>query len=241
VSLSAFGEPLYLLLAAAKRIASNMVSEALEPANVGRLAKEAHQLDIEIGSVIGNSGGVATVMTFQADNAQQPLFNDLTENVGIVLLDAIDAERQGILKHASVRHYLQSLPTLLTHQTYVLHENGREIKRLDFGSMHLPEMPPELPYVVEIIGRVIGVGFDPGRSEVRFKAKEEQVTVPATPVQVQKALDYRSAEVRALILRHGPFKSRLLKLEDATLPRTRGDRETYIFKKWDGLLQRLAQ
>ncbi len=241
VSLSAFGEPLSLLLAAAKRIASNMLSDALEPAKVGRLAKEAHQVDIEIDSVVGGSGGVATVMTFQADNAQQPLFNDLTENVGIALLDAIDAERQGILKNISVRNYLQSLPTLLTRQVYELHENGRSIKRIEFGSMRLPELPTELPYVVEIIGRVIGVGFEPGRPEVRLKSEEEQIIVPATSEQVDKALEFRSTKVRALILKHGSFRTRLLKIEDDSLPRFRGDRETYVFKRWDGLLRRLAQ
>src|SRR5213076_1312130 len=78
ISLGAFADPLSNLLAAARRIASNMVGDALEePANVGRLAKEAHQIDIEIDAVIGSSAGVSTVMTFQAENTQQPLFDDM--------------------------------------------------------------------------------------------------------------------------------------------------------------------
>jgi hypothetical protein len=103
-----------------------------------------------------------------------------------------------------------------------------------------PELPDNLPYLSEIIGRVIGVGFEPGKSEVVFKSKDKQVTIPATAQQVESALKYRATEVRALILRHGD-QSRLLRLEDAALPRYRADPETYVFKKWDGLLRRLAQ
>jgi hypothetical protein len=238
VSLNAFADPLCNLLSAARRIASNMVSDALEPAATGRLAKAAHQIDIELTGVIGNSGGVATVMTFQSNNSQQPLFNDMTENVGTALLDAIDAERQGILKNLGVRKYLQSLPSILTRQSYNLHENGRSIRHFEFGTMALPETPTELPYLMELSGRISGVGFEPW--EVRIKSDETRTIVPATQKQVERALEYRNTEVRALILRHG-LKSKLLKLEENSAVRFRPDPETHIFARWNNLLQRLAQ
>lgn len=241
VSLSAFGEPMKLLLAAARRIASNMVSAALEPADTGRLAREAHQVDIEISEVIGNSGGIATAMTFTPPlNAdQEPLFNLLTESVGIELLEAIEYESSGNIKNSGVRKYLQSLPSILTRQSYNLHENGRLIKHIDIGAISLPEPRVELPYLSEITGRIVGVGFEPGRLEVRIKSDDSQVTIPATAKQVDEALEHRTVEVRVLWLSHGE-KSRLLKIEDTSLPRSRADSEVYVFARWANLLKRLA-
>ena len=245
VSLSAFSDPLCHLLAAARRIASNMVSDALEPADTGRLAKEAHQIDIEIGGVVGNSSGVSTFMTFQPPDLggakQQPLFNLLTENVGNALIDALEAESQGNLKNSGVRRYLQSLPSILTRQSYRLHENGRAIRHIVIDAMHLPEALPELPFLCEVIGSVIGVGFEPGRPEVKFKSEDGAlVTIVASANQVEKALELRSARVRALILRHG-LKSRLMSMEDTSTPPFRANPEIHLFRKWDGLLRRLAQ
>lgn len=244
VSLSAFAEPMNLLLAAARRIASNMVSDALEPADTGRLAKEAHQVDIELCAIIGNSGGIATAMTFTPPakyiDRQEPLFNFLTENVGIALLEAIELESKGAIKHSGVRRYLHALPTSLTKQIYNLHENGRPIKRIEIGPMALPDAQPELPYLCEIVGRIVGVGFEPGRPEVRIKSGETQVTIPASAKQVERALEYRTAEVRATWLKHG-LKTKLLSLSDISLPRFRPDPEVYIFRRWGNLLTRLAQ
>ena len=240
VSLSAFSEPLSNLLVAARRIASNMVGDALEPAETGRLAKEAHQIDIEISGVTRGSAGISAVMTFQAENTQQPLFDEMPESVGLVLLDAIDQESKGNLKNSAVRKYLRSLPSLLTGQSYYLHENGRSIKRVDIGAMKLPELPEELPHLAEIFGRIVGVGFEPGKPEIRIKSDDTQLTISATPKQIDKALEFRNCEVHALILRHG-LKSRLMTLRDASLPYLQADGEEFIFKKWNNLLTRLAQ
>jgi hypothetical protein len=223
-------------------MASNMVSDALEPAATGRLAKEAHQIDIELSGILSGSSGVSTVMTFEPPglHGQQPLFNDLTENVGIALLESIESESQGFLKNASIRKYLHSLPTLLTRQHYRLHENGRAIKEVTVGMMSLPDAPTELPFLIEIVGRIIGVGFEPGRAEVRVKSEDgTQATVPATAKQVQQALDHRSSVVRLLVLKNG-LKTRLLRMEDTELPRFRPDPEKYLFVKWDNLLKKLA-
>jgi len=241
VSLSAFGEALKLLLVAARRIASNIVSEAVSPAETGRLASEANQIDIEIGGILEGSSGISALMTFQRPgDQQQPLFNQLTENVGIVLLEAIDAERQGHLSNKSVRYYLQALPSVLTSQRYDLHENGRKIKSVSFGSMKLPDSILELPSVSEIKGRVIGVGFEPGKPEVRIKSEEIQISIPATSKQVEQALDFRTSTVRALWLKNG-VKSKLLRLEEADLPWYRPDADVHVYGKWDVLFRRLAR
>lgn len=243
VSLSAFAEPMNLLLVAARRIASNMVSEALEPAETGRLAKEARQIDIELSSIIGNSGGFGAELTYTPPPkyaGQQPLFNFLTENVGVALLDAIERESSGVLINAGVRKYLQSLPSTLTKQKYNLHENGRHIKSVEIGPMSISQSVDELPCLAQAVGRIVGVGFEPGRPEVRIKSEDNQITIPATAKQVERALEFRAVDVKAVWLKNGP-KSRLLKLYDVSLPGFHPDPEVYVFAKWNALLTRLAQ
>jgi len=99
LSLSAFGEPLTILLAALRRIASNLVGDALEEKNVGRFTNAARQLDIEISDLVRESSGFDSVITLTPLLGENmPLWDYLPENAGTQLLDAIDAERRGILK-----------------------------------------------------------------------------------------------------------------------------------------------
>jgi hypothetical protein len=91
---------------------------------------------------------------------------------------------------------------------------------------------------MEISGRISGVGFEPW--EVRIKTDETRITIPATQKQVERALEYRSTDVRALILKHG-MKSKLLKLQEISAVRFRPDFEAHIFGRWNNLLRSLAQ
>lgn len=239
ISLSLFAQPLENLLSAARRIASSMVNDATEDVTVGRLSNVARQIDIEIGSVVEGSSGIQALLTFKGEDPQFALFNDIAENVGIALLEAIESESRSRLKNYSVRKYLSSLPRELTAQRYNLHENGRPIKRVEIGKVHLAECPPTIPFVVEMQGRVIGVGFDPGKPEVRLKGQDAPLTVSATEEQVDKALALRRVDVRAIVLRHGTM-ARLLRIEKSSIPMDLGDREEIVYRKWDGLLRRLA-
>jgi hypothetical protein len=242
LSLSAFGEPLTLLLAALRRIATNLVTDALEDKNVGRLANAARQLDIEIFDLVKESSGFDGLITITAPTAGEnlDLFQNLAENSGAQLLDAINSERNGILKNASVRKYLKALPPGVTYQSYELHDNGRVLREVSFGEMHIPSLPPDLPYIAHYSGRIVGVGFEPGKSEVRVKTAAATVALSATAEQVDSALELRGADVLAVAVVRGSTH-RLLILQDSQLPINRSTRDAAIFARWDGLLQRLAQ
>lgn len=241
LSLSAFGEPLAKLLAALRRIASNIVTEALEDKARGRFAGAARQLDIEIADLIkGSSGfdGVITVRTSPGDTF--PLLNELGKNAGTKLLDALQYESQGAATNAIVRNYLRSLPAGITRQDYSLHSNGRVLKEISFGEAALPELPPEMPSIAQYLGSIVGVGFEPGRPEVRIKTEAGSATLAATAEQVEAALGLRDVRVKAVAVVQGS-EQRLLVLQRSGLPLVRASRQEAIYDRWQGVLRRLAQ
>jgi hypothetical protein len=97
-----------------------------------------------------------------------------------------------------------------------------------------------LPYLAEYIGQVVGIGFEPGKSEVRIKTDTTTVTVDATADQANKALELRHSSVRVVAVIQGKT-ARLLMLQDAHAPINRATREAAIFARWDGVLRKLAQ
>lgn len=242
ISLTAFGPALTQLVAAAKRIASNAVMRAAEPSETGRLAKLAHGIDIQIGAITEGSGGVAGLLTFEAPvSYQENLFFSLPEKTGLELIESIEAESKGEFRNAAVRSYMRALPQTLTRQYYRLHENGRLIKEITLGAVTLPEGMLALPYLQELVGMVAGVGFDPGRDEVRFKTDDAaSVTAAANEQQVNTALELRHQKVRALVLQTESVGARLLTLVDAETDRPHYSDEVYIFDKWGRALQELA-
>jgi hypothetical protein len=233
VSLSAFGPALELLMRAAQRIASQKLTAALEPAETGRLVSSAKNLDIEIAGVKKGSGGFSTVISFEAPNSSQAvLFDELAASVGVELLESIESEARGEHRNAAVRNYLKALPKALTKQIYDLHENGREVRRIDIGTVSLPEQEQPLPTFIEAEGRISGVGFDPGRWEVKIKGEEgAQVTASATETQVNRAFEMRSQNVRVLALASADG-TKLLVLENEEMRRKRPTLND-IFDEWD--------
>ena len=241
LSVSAFGEPLTILLAALRRIATNLVGDALEDKNVGRFANVARQLDIEIFDLVKESSGFDSVITLAPPSPGEnlELFQNLPENVGMQLLDAIDSERRGELKNARVRQYLRALPLGIARQTYRLHQNGNTLREVSFGAMDISALPPDLPYIAQYIGKVVGVGFEPGRPEVRIRTEAASVTLLATSQQVDTALDLRYSTVRAIAVIQGA-SHRLLILQESHLPVNRSTRDAAVYERWQGVLQRLA-
>jgi hypothetical protein len=242
LSLGAFSEPLTILLASLRRIATNLVGDAVEGKNIGRFANAARQLDIEITDLVRESSGFDSVITLTPSVGENlPLFQELTQQAGFQLLDSIDSERRGVLRNASVRNYLRALPQGISHQTYTLHDNGTVLKQVSFGSVELSEVPGDLPCVVHYIGNVIGVGFEPGRPEVRIKTDAATtVTLAATQKQVDVALGLRFDKIRAVAVDQGGSR-RLLILQEVNRPINRSTRDAAIFDRWEGVLRRLAQ
>jgi hypothetical protein len=242
LSLTAFGPALEKLLTAAKRIASNTVTKAAEPSETGRLAKLAHGIDIQIAGVVGNSTGVQGLLTFDAPaNYQDRLFFSLPERTGLELLEAIESENAGESRNLAVRNFLRALPPGLKRQRYLLHENGRVIKDLDLGAVKVPDGMLSLPYLQEIVGMVTGVGFDPGRNEVRVRTEDTaNFTAMATERQVNSALELRHEKIRALFLHSEVIGNKLLTLVTEESERPTFSDDEYIFEKWGRTFQELA-
>ena len=244
LSLGAFGDALTALLAALRRIATNIVGDAVEgeAAEVGRFANAARQLDIQIESIKRNTSGFAGLVSIHTPQGEtMQLFDDLPETASTQLLEAVESESRGVLKNAAVRKYLRALPAGVYRQIYVLHQNGRELKRVELGNMALSDLLSDLPYLMEISGRIVGVGFEPGKNEVRIKSDDgRQLTLSATALHVDNALNLRNATIRALAVIE-ETGSRLLRLQDQATGWTVPSREEAVFARWDGLLRRLAR
>ncbi|MBF6567981.1 MAG: hypothetical protein IVW54_03785 [Candidatus Binataceae bacterium] len=243
LSLSAFGASLPLLLGGLRRIASNIVRDAMDEkqATTGRLAKAANQLDIEITDLVKGSTGFQSVVSVNTPSgATFPLF-DLAERAGYGLLEALDAEGHGIPKNLPIRRFLASLPQGITEQAYSLYQNGSVLREVILRDAVLPEIPAEVPYLVQYLGSVVGVGFPPGKAEVKIKAESgSTATLVATAEQVETALQLRQSDVIALGVVHDG-SHRLLNLRDAKEEPKPFVRESAIYGRWQGVLKRLAQ
>lgn len=211
---------------------------------MGRLANPARQLDIEIARLEEGSTGVVAVCTFQpAPTTSAQLLGTLAAVASLQLLEAIEQESTGHLRHATVRKYLNSLPSGVRHQSYSLNSEEHKLqKTVVVENMNLPQVPAEMPYLAQYNGNIIGVGFEPGKTEIRIKGEGPQVSLKATPEQVELALELRNTSVRALVIISD--SARLLRLEAANAPSFEVNADQisrHIFEKWDGLLRRLAQ
>ena len=246
LSLALFGPALRHLLMAVRRTASNIIREAHErkTTNAGRFLEEADSIDIQIAAITGGSTGMENVIAVQIPPDQSLFWPEgLAEDAVDRVLADIDRESKGAYRNPRVRDYLHALPPGLTTQDYYLIVNGETKREVHLGSLNLPVELETLPYLVELEGRVIGVGFEPGRNFVRVKssgASGSEMTFAATPEQVMGALEIREGDVRVLALIHEPNK-RLLRLQRRTDQRVRLNATEYIFEKWQGLLERLAQ
>jgi hypothetical protein len=246
LSLSAFGEPLNLLLAALRRIATQMVGNAVEGGNTprsGRFANLARQLDVEIIDLKHNSTGFDGLVSFYQPPEELALFADLPGRTVSEFMEAMERESKGEAVNWAVRNYLGSMPSGIRTQTYDLYENNALQKTVTIGEVKLAELPSEFPYLRELEGSIVGVGFDPGKSEVRIKSETAVIGFDATDLQVERALEIRKEDARLFGITDGK-RSRLLRIEKAGAPRfipTRDAIEEHIFSRWDGVFARLAE
>lgn len=128
---------------------------------------------------------------------------------------------------------------------YEIYDDGAATptKRVEVGDVKLPEVPEEFPFIREIVGNVVGVGFEPGRSEVRIKGEGSTAIFDAEATQVEAALEMRHEPVRSLGV-YANKHTRLLRLSRQGEPRfaaTPEMIEEHIFKKWSGVFARLAK
>lgn len=247
LSIGAFAPALAELVRAYRRIASNMLRNAASYAESGRLKDLANRLDIEIQSVEGtNPLELAAVCTFDAPiEIQPPLWPvNIAERASKELLDSIEEESSGRPRNTAVRSYLKLLPPL-SKQKYELHDNGRVLHDpviIDELNLTNPSLT-DLPHLIQFAGSVIGVGFEPGISEVRIRTEEnETLRLLASPEMVEQALELRGTMAVGLAVKGN--ESRLLRLSPATGYRpfslTPELANEYIFQRWETLLRRLS-
>lgn len=245
LSIGQFGVPLRHLLFAVRRAANNMLRDAADrgEAKSGRLAAEADQIDIQIRSVREGSTDLDTCIAVvdPHDDPQMALWPEgLAEDAVSRVLDAIEKESKGVPRNSRVREYLRTLPFGLTRQYYALRVDGELRREVEVLAVRLPTEVDELPQLIEVVGKVVGVGFEPGRNFVRVKssdASSSEITLNATATQVDRALEIREADVRVLALEP---TSRLLRIERETDHRARLDVDAFVFAKWRNVLERLA-
>jgi hypothetical protein len=244
LSLDAFAGPLELLLAALRRIATQMVSNAIEGESPksGRFADVARWIDIEIVDIAHQSSGFDALVVFHNPPDELNLWGDLPSRATVELLDAIEVESRGQMRNGGVRNFIRALPLGLHRQLYE-YTNGAGTKRVEIGDVKLADVPEEFPFFREVTGSVVGVGFEPGRSEVRVKGEGPVAAFDAEPEQVETALNLRHENIRALGV-HAGKHSRLLRIgkaSEARLAVTAEMIEEHIFHRWSGVFARLAK
>lgn len=201
-------------------------------------------MDIQLRQIEGGSLKLAIVMLLNMLPGRQiPLFDDLPERTGSMLIEAIKDESAGNIRNHSVRKYLASLPSGVTSQEYVLLRDGELVSSVTVGEVKIAEMPRELPALVAVDGLVVGVGFEPGRPEVRVRAEATNRTIAfaSTTAQVETALQLRNTTVRTqAVAIDGKLKLLSIRKVDALPPVTPERVQALVFDKWHDLLKRLA-
>jgi hypothetical protein len=244
LSLDAFARPLELLLAALRRIATQMVSTAIEgeQPKSGRFANVARWIDIELVDVAKQSTGTDAYVVFHNPPEELNLWGDIPSRATVELLDAIELESGGHVRNSAVRNYLRSLPPKLHHQVYE-YTNGQATRRVELGDVSLTDLPPDPAVLKRFDGNVVGVQFEPARPEVRIKTDTMTTSLGATPEIVERALDLRHDKVKTISVHIGS-RTRVISLKRASDPDFKFGPEAveeYIFKRWDTLLGRLAK
>jgi hypothetical protein len=249
LSLAEFGPALTRLLSAMRRIASGIVTQAQEGdtgLRGGRLAKLASQLDLEVTAVEEGSLGLVMACVLRLAAGQNAeLFNNLADQTCTEFVSAVEQESAGQPRNGMVREYLRSLPPGVTSQSYTVQRSDGQGRTVRIGPMALAKLAADAPGLDEVIASIVGVGFEPGRLEVRLLESKSKrpLSCIATPALVERAIGLRSQSVRALIVTSGN-KVRLLRLRstddsEQAVPST--TREALLWHRWDELLRRFAQ
>lgn len=256
LSMSAFGEPLRLLLIALQRTASAILSSADDPeygGKGGQYKAEARLLDLELKAIAEGSAGVVFICTGRVPPGGQltiahsvpEVFEryDLPALAAARLLQDIDAERTGRPRNAAVRRYLASVPPGVTSQRYTAKAGVEVLGDIRFESIKLADTPEDSPRLVRIAGRIATVSFDASAPQILLRSPSRQVRCSVTQEQLTSALALRGEQVVAAVL-HGPREPRLVWIRSARDTMERPpleDTVAHLASAWGETLRRLAQ
>lgn len=252
MSIASFGEALPRLLAAYRRIASGIVSEAIDRPGYGRgggkYAREAEIIDLELIAVTHNSPVTLELRcsAHPTDIHPAALYSpDLLQDAGKILLRSIDLESKGQPRNAHVRRYLESLPHGLQRQAYRLSRDAHELETVTVSTVCLVEQT-EWPALEIVTGKITAVGFEPGNFEVRGKSDDGRTSFSAhaTSSEVEKAIKLRGQSIDAVLWREGNKKPKLIGIAppgSRKMIRNPDENKRLILDEWDDALRLLAQ
>lgn len=245
LSIGSFGDSLTLLLKAYRRIASNMLRDAVDAKTLRdkRLNKHAAWLDLQVEAVGEGSVRLVTAGVLTTPQGEQrQLFENLSARAGVALLEAIEAEADGKLQSKGVRNYLSSLPAGITAHKYDFRLNGTS-KTVSIRETKLAEEPTSTAHFLEIEGRIVSVGFEPGEAFITVDpGTGKGVKAGATAEMVNRALELREVPVTMFMVVKGkPRALNIRPVDEPLASLTEEEHEEALFGKWDGLLKRLAQ
>ena len=250
LSLTAFQPALRQLLTAIRRIATDIETKATGPRESarGRFAGEAAKLDVQISEVRGNSPLAVTASVLPIEAPKWPLIADLADAAVDEFLRDVERESNGSPTHYQVRRFLHALPPGLRVQRYShTTADGTPGREVQLGAIDIRE-PRTAAHLIELVGAVVGLTFEQGRTEVKVRSSGgDLMTFAATAEQVDVALSHRHKEVLVLGVSDPAGKPRLLRvvpMSDAGDDRVLADpkeRIGYITRTWDGVLTRLAR
>lgn len=246
LSIANFAMPLCHLLTAIRRRASNIVRSLKnqEPLASGPLAEEAKRIDLEVQELLASSSGIhGLVRTTEPEVGSQLTMPspDLLMDATAQTLEDIERVPSGESADPSVRKYLGSLPKGISSQEYKLSCGGQVHKQVALGTVSLSMEKTSLPCLSETVGRVIGVGFEPGSNWVRIKCQSGNVTLQSDLDGVNRSIEMRNDDVRVLFLEDEGNKRRLLRMDNPAQPRAKIVDEEYVFKRWKSVLDALAE
>jgi hypothetical protein len=243
LSIGSFGPALRELLAALRRIATDLERDAWPTrlvSSAGRLKKDASNLDIQIVTITGNSPVAVEMDIVEVAQPARPLVHDLGVRAMERFLEDLKLEAAGTAAHYKVRKFLGALPEGLTKQKYTHTDaDGRVRREIDLGAVDVAPSKVSA-HLIEVIGEIVGVGFEPGRNEVKVKSiGGDVVSFSATLEHIETALSLRGTGVKALGVVE-PARVRLLRFGDS--PEFSPDaRLNYVFSTWAGVLAELAK
>jgi hypothetical protein len=255
LSMSAFGEPLRLLLIALQRTASAILSSAEDPeygGKGGQYKAEARMLDLELKSVAEGSAGAIFACTARVPPGGQltiahsvpEVFEryDLPALAAARLLQDLEAERSGRPRNAAARRYLASIPPGVARQRYIAKCGVEVLGDVAFESIKLVDAPEDMPRLLHFTGRIASVSFDPS-PQILLRSPSRQLRCTVTQEQLARALTLRGEDIVAAVL-HGPREPRLIWLRLAREAAERPSLEStvaHLVSAWDDTLRRLAR
>lgn len=244
VSLLHFGPALNELLNALQATASAIVSEAQDPdygLRGGRRRKVAKQLDLRLQALEPGSAALRmAVASGQVDDTPLGFGADLPERTARQFVAAIRDESEGRPRSGVVRRYLRALPGGLS-QEYKLLRGDEVLDAVQVRDPQLVDAPAEMPSIADYVGRVVGVGFEPGQSRIKVRHESGSVSVDATRSQVEAALTFREEEVRIRVMERGKsFRCLLIRPASQPIQLDRADAVEGVFRDRRELLRRLA-